>query len=55
MRRLFTIIVLLMIFAMLGVLVWVSNRLDSFKPPASHSQKPPVEAAPSGENYENQK
>ncbi|RYD17783.1 MAG: hypothetical protein EOP88_24865 [Verrucomicrobiaceae bacterium] len=38
-RRLFTILGLLLVFAMLGMLVWVSNQLDTIK----HTPKVPVD------------
>ena len=53
MRRLFSIVVLLMVFAMLGVLVWVSNQLGNIRrphvsmtPPKSEVHAPPPSAAP---------
>lgn len=52
-RRLFTILGLLLVFAMLGMLVWVSNQLDTLRPPPpkvpvvtpSESQVPPPAAS----------
>ena len=44
-RRLFTILGLLLVFAMLGMLVWVSNQLDTLRPPPKVAPVP--EASPS--------
>ncbi len=47
MRRIFLIVVLLMIFAMLGVLVWVSNHLGTTQRPSripANSQSQPLSA-----------
>ncbi|MBK1814469.1 hypothetical protein JIN84_02515 [Luteolibacter yonseiensis] len=46
MRRLFTIIVLLMTFAMLGAVVWVANHLDTIKPSQGPRKQSPAETSP---------
>ena len=47
MRRLFPIIVLTLLFTLIGIVVWISNRLDSVKNPLPTSQaKSQVQSSP---------